>query len=92
MDVVFSSPFSIILGLAEGDILVDPDVQKAALRVICNLVCGPHSRGLTRFLGASARKKSNIKCGEDLLSKMWSTVRGNNGIMVSEKHLLTFVF
>lgn len=35
---------SIILGLAEGEIVSDPDVQKAALCVIINCVCGPGYR------------------------------------------------
>jgi len=36
--------FSILLGLADGEVLPDPDVQKAALNVIINSVCGPMSR------------------------------------------------
>jgi len=35
---------SILLGLADGEALPDPDVQKAALNVIINSVCGPMSR------------------------------------------------
>jgi len=35
---------SILLGLADGELLPDPDVQKAALNVIINSVCGPMSR------------------------------------------------
>lgn len=35
---------NIILGAAEGEIVTDPDVQKAALRVIVNCVCGPIHR------------------------------------------------
>ena len=36
--------FSVLLGLADGESLPDPDVQKAALNVIINSVCGPVSR------------------------------------------------
>jgi len=35
---------SVLLGLADGELLPDPDVQKAALNVIINSVCGPMSR------------------------------------------------
>ena len=35
---------SVLLGLADGEALPDPDVQKAALNVIINSVSGPMSR------------------------------------------------
>lgn len=35
---------SILIGLAEGDVLRDADVQRAALNVISNAVCGPSAR------------------------------------------------
>lgn len=35
---------NIILGAAEGEIVADPDVQKAALSVIVNCVCAPIHR------------------------------------------------
>jgi len=41
---VFNVHCSILLGLADGEALPDPDVQKAALNVIINSVCGPMSR------------------------------------------------
>lgn len=40
---------NIILGAAEGEIVADPDVQKAALRVIVNCVCAPIARVSTFF-------------------------------------------
>ena len=43
-DQIKVSAFSILLGLAEGDALRDADVQRAALNVICNVVCGPSAR------------------------------------------------
>lgn len=35
---------NIILGSAEGEIVVDPDVQRAALSLIVNCVCAPIHR------------------------------------------------
>jgi HIV-1 Vpr-binding protein len=34
----------VLLSLAEGDVLADADVQKAAINVIINSVCGPVTR------------------------------------------------
>ncbi|XP_077546411.1 lisH and WD40 domain-containing protein mahjong [Haemaphysalis longicornis] len=75
---------SVILAAADGEIVADPDVQRSALNVIINCVCGPMSRlggGVGRVVSGSVRKRA-IKSGEDLLSKMWTCVRANNGIMV----------
>lgn len=33
--------FSLILEIAEGDMISDPQVQKVALEVIINCMCGP---------------------------------------------------
>lgn len=76
---------SVILAAADGEIVADPDVQRSALNVIINCVCGPMSRlggGVGRVVSGSVRKRAAIKSGEDLLSKMWNCVRANNGIMV----------
>ena len=35
-----------------------------------------------RIIAGSAKKKQSVKYSEDLLVKMWHTVRTNNGIMV----------
>ena len=40
------------------------------------------SSGVGRIITGSAKKKLSLKNGEDLLVKMWHTVRTNNGIMV----------
>lgn len=40
---------NIILGAAEGEIVADSEVQKAALRVIVNCVCGPINRVSTKI-------------------------------------------
>ncbi|XP_055999036.1 DDB1- and CUL4-associated factor 1-like isoform X3 [Ostrea edulis] len=74
---------SVLIGLADGEI-PDPEVQKSALNVIINCVCGPIERlgGFSRYVGAGSKKRMNLKVGEDTLSKMWNGVRVNNGIMV----------
>lgn len=41
---IFVLGINIILGAAEGEIVADADVQKAALRVIVNCVCAPIHR------------------------------------------------
>uniref|UniRef100_A0A6P7HIT9 DDB1- and CUL4-associated factor 1 n=1 Tax=Diabrotica virgifera virgifera TaxID=50390 RepID=A0A6P7HIT9_DIAVI len=79
---------NIILGAAEGEIVADADVQKAALRVIGNCVCAPISRvggTLGRFSSgttSSPNKKLKYKSSEDLIQKVWDCVRSNSGIMV----------
>ncbi|XP_069101399.1 DDB1- and CUL4-associated factor 1-like isoform X2 [Argopecten irradians] len=81
---------SVLIGLAEGEVLSDPEVQKSALNVIINCVCGPVERlggGVGRYMGTGAKKKINLKMGEDVLSRMWNGVRVNNGIMVLLKLL-----
>ncbi|KAJ8958385.1 hypothetical protein NQ314_006407 [Rhamnusium bicolor] len=79
---------NIILGAAEGEIVADADVQKAALRVIGNCVCAPISRvggTMARFsqnATNSPNKKLKFKSSEDLIQKVWDCVRSNSGIMV----------
>src|SRR6266487_787862 len=56
-----------------------------ALNVIVNCVCGPLARlggTIARLCGGSAKKRSSFRSGDDLLSKMWNSVRSNNGIMI----------
>lgn len=77
---------TIILGAAEGEIVADPDVQRSALSVLINCVCAPiHRVGgtIARFSGSGyARKKANFRLSEDVILKMWDSVRSNNGIMI----------
>ena len=40
--------------------------------------------GVGRIIGGSAKKKVSLKNSEDILMKMWSAVRQNNGIMVTK--------
>ncbi|RWS14691.1 protein VPRBP-like isoform X2 [Dinothrombium tinctorium] len=75
----------IILAAAEAEMVADADVQRSALHVIINCVCGPLTRiGCTygRQMSGSTKKKSSFRSGEDLLSKLWNCVRTNNGIMI----------
>ncbi|XP_005091731.1 DDB1- and CUL4-associated factor 1 [Aplysia californica] len=79
----------ILVRLAEGEVVSDAEIQKSALRVICNCVCGPFERfgnGVLRYHPSSSRKKNNSG-EEDLLSTMWNSIRTNNGIMVVLKLL-----
>lgn len=38
---------------------------------------------VARMINGSARRRSSMRNGEDVLSSMWNAVRSNNGIMVS---------
>ena len=73
----------IVLAAAEGEIVLDPDVQRSALHVLINCVCGPLNRvsGTLARLTSSSKKKQ-VRNSDDLLAKMWNCIRINNGIMV----------
>ncbi|XP_071500880.1 DDB1- and CUL4-associated factor 1-like [Diadema antillarum] len=75
---------NIVNGVAEGDVLSDPDVQKAALQVIINCVCGPSTRlggSMGRFMSNGAKKnRIAVRTSTEVIEKMWETVRTNNGI------------
>lgn len=77
---------SVLLGLAGGEVVLEPEVQKAALNVIINSVCGPTTRVNTMTprasIGNSVRRRASAANCEEPLSKLWETVRSNNGIMV----------
>lgn len=78
-----SSGINVILGAAEGEIVTDVDVQKAALAVLIQCVCAPIHRStgsIARF--GSMKKKTTNKCSEELIQKVWDCVRSNNGIIV----------
>lgn len=77
------------MGAAEGEIVADADVQKAALRVIVNCVCAPINRVggvVARYSSSSSTgspsKKTKLKSSEELIQKVWESVRSNCGIMV----------
>lgn len=61
----------IILLAAAGEFLTDTECQRSALNIITNCVCGPIT-------------KINKKKGRPIedISKLWRSVRFNNGIMV----------
>ncbi|XP_074658215.1 DDB1- and CUL4-associated factor 1-like [Tubulanus polymorphus] len=83
---------SILLGMAEGEVLSDPDVMRSAIQVIINCACGPenrHHNNVPRFITSSAVKKRLVNHGaDDVVRKMWDHLRGNNGIMVILKLLM----
>nr|XP_014341962.1 PREDICTED: protein VPRBP isoform X2 [Latimeria chalumnae] len=78
---------SIILGVAEGEVFVnDAEIQKSALQVIINCVCGPDKRisSIGKFMSGTPRRKPphSLKSSEHVLTKMWNVVQSNNGIKV----------
>src|SRR5437588_830233 len=66
--------------------ITEADCKKSALNVITNCCCGP----LTRVGGSffrNNRKKVSYR-SDDLLKKMWTCVRQNNGIMILLNRML----
>lgn len=96
-DETITNGINIILGAADGEIVADPDVQKAALRVIVNCVCAPINRigtSVGRFSSGgtnSPSKKTKIKSSEELIQKVWESVRANSGIMVNFRSCLALI-
>ena len=86
---------SLILGAAEAEIVPEsPEVQKAALQVLCFLLCGPVTAvrpvsHKTTSLTPTPTRGSRRSCrgDTDVISKVWECVRENNGIMT----LLTLI-
>ncbi|XP_012267581.2 DDB1- and CUL4-associated factor 1 [Athalia rosae] len=85
-DMSMTMAINLLLAAAECEIIADPDVQRAALRAVVNCVCAPINRvggNLARFSSTgSAKKKTNNHNSEELIQKVWESVRSNNGIMV----------
>ncbi|KAJ0169895.1 hypothetical protein K1T71_014501, partial [Dendrolimus kikuchii] len=85
-DEDLTTGINIVLNAADGDIVPEPEVQKAALNVLVNCVCAPVHRAGTstsRFsITGSTKKKTALKSYEDVIQKVWESVRTNNGIMV----------
>lgn len=78
---------SIILGVAEGEFFIhDAEIQKSALQIIINCVCGPDNRisSIGKFISGTPRRKlpQTPKSSEHTLAKMWNIVQSNNGIKV----------
>ncbi|KAL8603740.1 hypothetical protein ACOMHN_024356 [Nucella lapillus] len=75
---------SIITSLAEGELISDAEVQKGALNILVNCLCGPSERlgaGVGRYMGSGSKRKVNLRAGEDVLTRLWNCVQNNNGIM-----------
>ncbi len=68
---------SLILGAAEAEIVPEsPEVQKAALQVLCFLLCGPIARPVSLKTSLTPTPTRRRSCrGEDVISKVWETVR-----------------
>lgn len=83
----FPVGISIILGVAEGEFFIhDAEIQKSALQIIINCVCGPDNRisSIGKFISGTPRRKlpQTPKSSEHTLAKMWNVVQSNNGIKV----------
>ncbi|XP_012270857.1 DDB1- and CUL4-associated factor 1 isoform X2 [Orussus abietinus] len=85
-DMSMTMAINLLLAAAECEIIADADVQRAALRAVVNCVCAPMNRvggNVARYsLTGSAKKKTNMHNSEELIQKVWESVRSNNGIMV----------
>ncbi|XP_032678323.1 protein mahjong isoform X1 [Odontomachus brunneus] len=85
-DMSMTMAINLLLAAAECEIVADADVQRAALRAVINCVCAPMNRiggNVARYsITGSAKKKTNIHNSEELIQKIWESVRSNNGIMV----------
>ncbi|XP_067023771.1 DDB1- and CUL4-associated factor 1-like [Acropora muricata] len=73
-----SFAMKLLLSCAKRTLSYHSEVQKAALRVICNCVCGQQ----VRISGTVAKSQPTFKSSDDILSKMWGCVRDSNGIEV----------
>ncbi|XP_051170938.1 protein mahjong-like [Leptopilina boulardi] len=85
-DMSMTMAINLLLAAAECEIIADADVQRAALRAVVNCVCAPINRvggNVARYsVTGSAKKKTNLHNSEELIQKVWESVRSNNGIMV----------
>lgn len=75
---------NVILGAAEGEIVADPEVQKAALNVLITCVCAPMNRTGSKSPTGSHKRRSSVGglTSKMLLEKVWECIRVNNGIML----------
>ena len=70
----------ILLACAEGEVVNDPNVQKAALLVLCHIICAPISRpGSVKHQPEKSATKR--RCSDDVINRVWECFRSNNGIM-----------
>ena len=76
---------NILLGAAEGDIVADAEVQRAALSVLIHCVCAPVHRvggSVARFSNSTRKRNVVSRTSEEVLNQVWECVRSHNGIMV----------
>ena len=71
---------SMILGAAEGEIVPESaDVQRAALQVLCYLLCGPIIRPGCVKNSTTPTPRSKLKSGfrtsDEVINKVWECVR-----------------
>nr|KAF6473842.1 DDB1 and CUL4 associated factor 1 [Rousettus aegyptiacus] len=71
----------------DGEFFIhDAEIQKSALQIIINCVCGPDNRisSIGKFISGTPRRKlpQTPKSSEHTLAKMWNVVQSNNGIKV----------
>lgn len=96
-DMSVTMSINLLLAAAECEIIADADVQRAALRAVINCVCAPINRvgnNVTRFNNttgtpSSTKKKTNVHNSEEIIQKIWESVRSTNGIMVRILFFLT---
>ncbi|XP_066598075.1 protein mahjong [Prorops nasuta] len=85
-DMSMTMAINLLLAAAECEIIADADVQRAALRAVINCVCAPINRvggNVARYsITGSAKKKACLQSSEELIEKVWESVRSNNGIMI----------
>ncbi|XP_031622219.1 protein mahjong isoform X3 [Contarinia nasturtii] len=71
-----------ILGASEGEIVADAEVQKSALAVLVHCVCAPINIPQSAVRYGTSKTKAPNKMLLDMISKVWESVRSNNGIIV----------
>lgn len=81
-DEATAAGINIVLGAAEGEIVADAEVQKAALAVLVHCVCAPIYKPISVGRYGSTKKKLVTKHSEELINQIWESVRSNNGIIV----------
>ena len=75
-----NSGIYILIACAEGEVVNDPTAQKAALLVLCHLLCAPISRpGSVKH--SAERTPGKRRCSDDVINAVWECFRSNNGIM-----------
>lgn len=79
----------LVLAVAGGELISDPECQKSALNIIINCVCGPinHRFGSKHLINLHRKKIGRY--ADDLRCKLWNCVRFNNGIMLLMNLLMT---